>query len=135
MTDPQRDITYILHWGDLASTVRMLAVAKTIRDTYRRDRIDAPPVEDTFVINIGDLMEVLTNGIYTATLHRVVNTHGLRRYSYPFFIDSDYDALIEPIDGLADAGDRPKGRSVTCGDHKFAKYVATFPHLQDAAAD
>ncbi len=39
MTDPQRDITYILHWGDLASTVRMLAAAKTIRDTYRRDRI------------------------------------------------------------------------------------------------
>ena len=39
MTEPQRDITYILHWGDLTSTVRMLAAAKIIRDTYRRDRI------------------------------------------------------------------------------------------------
>ncbi|OLF71379.1 glycosyl transferase [Maricaulis sp. W15] len=39
MTEPQRDITYILHWGDLTATVRMLAAAKTIRDTYRRDRI------------------------------------------------------------------------------------------------
>ncbi|ABI64418.1 glycosyl transferase, family 9 [Maricaulis maris MCS10] len=39
MTEPQRDITYILHWGDLTSTVRMLAAAKTIRDTFRRDRI------------------------------------------------------------------------------------------------
>ncbi len=95
--------------------------------------IDVPPLPGTFIVNIGDLMEVLTNGIYTATLHRVINTHGLRRYSYPFFIDSDYDALIEPIDGLADAGDRPKGRSVTCGDHKFSKYLATFPHLQEAA--
>ena len=39
MTEPQRDITYILHWGDLTATVRMLAAAKTIRDAYRRDRI------------------------------------------------------------------------------------------------
>ncbi len=39
MTEPQRDITYILHWGDLAATVRMLASARLIRDVYRRDRI------------------------------------------------------------------------------------------------
>jgi hypothetical protein len=39
MNEPQRDITYVLHWGDLASTVRMLAAARQIRDVFRRDRI------------------------------------------------------------------------------------------------
>lgn len=39
MNEPQRDITYILHWGDLTSTVRMLATAKALRLEYRRDRI------------------------------------------------------------------------------------------------
>ncbi|WP_300543793.1 glycosyltransferase family 9 protein [Maricaulis sp.] len=39
MTEPQRDITYILHWGDLASTVRMLAAAKVLRAVHKRDRI------------------------------------------------------------------------------------------------
>ena len=39
MSEPQRDITYILHWGDLASAVRMLACAKLIRKVHRRDRI------------------------------------------------------------------------------------------------
>ncbi|MHA6288106.1 glycosyltransferase family 9 protein [Maricaulis sp. CAU 1757] len=39
MSEPQRDITYILHWGDLTSTVRMLASAEAIRQAFRRDRI------------------------------------------------------------------------------------------------
>ena len=32
--------------------------------------VSAPPVEGTFVINIGDLVETLTNGRYSSTLHR-----------------------------------------------------------------
>jgi ADP-heptose:LPS heptosyltransferase len=39
MSDPQRNITYVLHWGDLASSVRMLAAAKLIREAHKRDRI------------------------------------------------------------------------------------------------
>ncbi|WP_300532364.1 glycosyltransferase family 9 protein [Maricaulis sp.] len=39
MSEPQRDIVYVLHWGDLASTVRMLASAEMIRTAHRRDRI------------------------------------------------------------------------------------------------
>lgn len=39
MSEPQRDITYILHWGDLASTIRMLAAARLLRDVHKRDRI------------------------------------------------------------------------------------------------
>ena len=39
MSEPQRDIVYVLHWGDLASTIRMLAVAPTLRAVHKRDRI------------------------------------------------------------------------------------------------
>lgn len=39
MTEPQRDIAYILHWGDLTSTVRMLAAAEVLRRVHKRDRI------------------------------------------------------------------------------------------------
>mgnify|MGYP003874197079 CR=1 FL=1 len=46
MSEPQRDITYILHWGDLASTVRMLAVAKVLRAVHKRDRIVLLTVPD-----------------------------------------------------------------------------------------
>lgn len=46
MSEPQRDITYILHWGDLTSTVRMLAVAKVLRAVHKRDRIVLLTVPD-----------------------------------------------------------------------------------------
>ena len=36
--------------------------------------IDAPPIPDTFIVNIGDLLENWTNGLFKATQHRVVNT-------------------------------------------------------------
>lgn len=39
MNEPDRDITYILHWGDLTDSVRMLVAAKTIRAAHKRDRI------------------------------------------------------------------------------------------------
>lgn len=39
MSEPQREITYLLHWGDLASTVRMLASARLLREVHKRDRI------------------------------------------------------------------------------------------------
>ncbi|WP_417482928.1 glycosyltransferase family 9 protein [Maricaulis sp.] len=39
MIEPERDTIYVLHWGDLTSTVRMLASAKTLRHAHKRDRI------------------------------------------------------------------------------------------------
>ena len=35
------------------------------------DWIDAPPVEGAFVVNIGDMLEVMTAGRFAATSHRV----------------------------------------------------------------
>ena len=37
------------------------------------DWIEAPPIPDTFVCNIGDLLEMWTNSRLTSTLHRVIN--------------------------------------------------------------
>ena len=37
------------------------------------DWIEAPPVENSFVINIGDMLQLWTHNIYKATPHRVRN--------------------------------------------------------------
>jgi isopenicillin N synthase-like dioxygenase len=50
--------------------------------------IDAPPIPDAFVVNIGELMEYATDGYLKATLHRVQSPPaGDERLSVPYFFN------------------------------------------------
>lgn len=61
--------------------------------------IDVP--EGALVINIGDMLDRLTNGKLRSTTHRVVNPRGdaayRARYSMPFFLHFRPDFMIEPL--------------------------------------
>ncbi|MES2525501.1 MAG: 2OG-Fe(II) oxygenase family protein [Bdellovibrionota bacterium] len=59
--------------------------------------VDVPPLENVFVCNIGDMLELLTKGHYRSTLHRVRNKSGRERLSFPFFFDPNFEAMIAPI--------------------------------------
>lgn len=48
--------------------------------------LKATPIPETFVVNIGDSMSMLTNGLFKSTMHRVINNSGRSRYSVPFFL-------------------------------------------------
>ncbi|MEU2059657.1 2-oxoglutarate and iron-dependent oxygenase domain-containing protein [Streptomyces sp. NPDC013455] len=59
---------------------------------------DVPPIEGAFVVNLGELLEVATNGYLLATNHRVVSPPGAtERFSVPFFYNPRLDARIEPL--------------------------------------
>jgi len=90
--------------------------------------IDVPLIDDAFVINIGDMLEVLSNGNFTATLHRVRKVRE-ERFSFPLFCACDYPTRIAPIAGLAPRGERTYA-PVICGDHLFAQTVQTFAYLR-----
>ncbi|MBF6327026.1 isopenicillin N synthase family dioxygenase [Nocardia transvalensis] len=60
--------------------------------------IDAVPVAGSFVFNIGEMLEIATQGYLTATRHRVVSPPaGVDRYSVPFFLGPRLDAVVEPL--------------------------------------
>ena len=65
---------------------------------------------DTIVVNIGDMLQRLTNHVYPSTTHRVVNPKGpdarKPRYSVPFFLHPNPDFLIETLPSCI-AADRP----------------------------
>jgi len=63
----------------------------------RRGWLSAPPIAGTLVCNIGDMLERLTGGRFVSTPHRVVNTSGKSRLSYPFFYDPDFTAMMTPV--------------------------------------
>ncbi|MCB9233371.1 MAG: isopenicillin N synthase family oxygenase [Bacteroidia bacterium] len=47
--------------------------------------IEAPYLKNTFVCNIGDMLDRMTSGLYRSTPHRVKNRSGQDRFSFPFF--------------------------------------------------
>lgn len=59
--------------------------------------ISAPPIPGSLVVNIGDMLEFWTHGIYQATLHRVKNTSTNNRLSFPYFFDPSWRSKLEPI--------------------------------------
>ena len=60
--------------------------------------IPAPPIPGTFVVNLGDMLEVWTNGAYKATSHRVKKIRsGKDRISVAFFFEPSLESVIKPI--------------------------------------
>ena len=60
--------------------------------------IDAPPVPDSFVCNIGDMLDRMTRGLYRSTPHRVRNLSGRDRLSFPFFFEPNFNVEVKPIE-------------------------------------
>ncbi|RUP52000.1 hypothetical protein BC936DRAFT_143734 [Jimgerdemannia flammicorona] len=60
--------------------------------------IDATPIPNTFVINIGEAFERLTQRCYVATTHRVLNNAaGRDRISVPVFFNPAVDARMPDV--------------------------------------
>ena len=59
--------------------------------------VAAPPIPNSFVCNIGDMLDRMTGGRYLSTPHRVRNLAGHNRLSFPFFFDPNFSAEVRPI--------------------------------------
>ena len=81
----------------------------------------APP-EGALVVNIGDMLDRLTNHKLKSTQHRVVNPHGeaayRARYSMPFFLHFRPDYVIETLPSCIDPT-RPDDHPETISSHEF----------------
>jgi isopenicillin N synthase-like dioxygenase len=72
-----------------------------------------------------------TNDLFPATLHRVINTSGVDRYSVPFFYDPNHDAPVEVIPTVLREGERPRYEPTTSLAHLQERFGATLPYLDD----
>lgn len=100
--------------------------------------IEVEPTAGVIVCNLGDMLERLTGGRYRSTPHRVRNTSGHSRLSFPYFFDPSWDATVPvlPLDPAPPADDSPRwdGHDVTAwkgryGDYLTAKVAKVFPEL------
>ncbi|WP_425307425.1 2-oxoglutarate and iron-dependent oxygenase domain-containing protein [Ammonicoccus fulvus] len=66
---------------------------------YRGQWLEATPLEGAFVVNIGEMLEVATNGLLKATVHRVqVPDPGRARISIPYFYNPNLSARVPILD-------------------------------------
>jgi isopenicillin N synthase-like dioxygenase len=92
--------------------------------------IEVPPIPNTFVINIGDLMQRWTNDRWRSTLHRVANPRrdngGMaRRQSLAFFHQPNWFAEIACLNACLKSGEKPKYAPVLSGPYLMSKFKAT----------
>lgn len=94
--------------------------------------IDAPPLPGAYVVNIGDMMELLTNGEFVATSHRVRKVKE-ERYSFPLFFSFDYHTEVAPLPRFV-SEDRPARPPLVAGEHLFAQTAQSFRYLKERLA-
>jgi len=94
--------------------------------------IDAPPVPGAYVVNIGDMLEILSNGAFVATTHRVRKVKE-ERYSFPLFFSLDYYAEVRPLPRFVTRG-VPERPGLIVGEHLFAQTAQTFTYLKEQLA-
>ncbi len=125
--------------------------------------IKVPLIPETFVVNVGDMAELWTDGVFRATPHRVRNTSDRDRISLPFFFDPSWDAIVRPLltnsqEGAGGAAVEPqtatesvartpsdaqaavdayragqKGQSIQYGPYILSKVLKVFPQLANSA--
>ena len=98
--------------------------------TRNGDWIDVSTPEDSFVINIGDLMMRWTNDRFVSNPHRVAippedADPGTDRLSVVFFHHPNYDAEIACIPTCTSDDNPPKYPPVLSGPYRVEKYTST----------
>ncbi len=84
---------------------------------YQGEWIDAPQVPGTFVVNIGEMLELATNGYLKATLHRVISPlKGTDRISLPFFFNPALDATMPQLAVSPEFQSKARGVSADPGN-------------------
>ncbi|KAL3714695.1 hypothetical protein ACJRO7_006575 [Eucalyptus globulus] len=79
--------------------------------------VDVPPMRHSIVVNLGDQIEVITNGKYKSVLHRVVAQTDGNRMSIASFYNPGSDAVIYPAPALMES----KGEEA--GEAAYPKFV------------
>ena len=95
-------------------------------DKHTENWIDAPPIEGTYVINLGDLIARWTNNRYKSTLHRVINQSGKQRYSIPFFFGGHPDYQVACIETCKAPNEPALFEPTTVEKHHIEMYRRTY---------
>lgn len=79
---------------------------------------DIPTLDNALVINTGDMMQVWSNDIYRAAIHRVLAMEQRERYSIPFFFNPAADCRVSPLPSVTDDSHPALYNPIVWGDFR-----------------
>lgn len=85
--------------------------------------VAAPYIEDTLVVNLGDMVKVWTNDVYVSNPHRVANRTGLERFSIPTFFNLDYHTPVRCLPPFQSAEQPPRHAPIKSGDYLVRRFA------------
>ena len=97
------------------------------------DWMPAPPIPDTFVVNVADMLARWTNDRWQSTPHRVKNLSGGDRYSCPYFFDMDLDATVACLPTCHSPGEPPLYAPVRYGDYLIERLDRNYQYRRPGA--
>ncbi|KAL4178645.1 hypothetical protein AMTRI_Chr13g116110 [Amborella trichopoda] len=86
---------------------------------------DVPHLKGAFVVNIGDMLERWTNCLFRSTLHRVIAS-GQERYSVAFFLDPNFDCLVECLESCCSETIPARFPPIRSGDYLKKRLWLTY---------
>ena len=88
-------------------------------------KVSAP--EGYIIVNVGDMLQRLSNNVLRSTTHRVVNPPkelwGSHRYSIPFFLHPNSDMSLACLDGCITADNPKQYDDITAGEYLHQRLV------------
>lgn len=85
--------------------------------------IDVPHERGSIIINIGDVVQVWSNDLYPAPLHRVLASTRTQRISIPYFLNPAYSYNYAPLSGA------PRYREINWGEFRFQRSAGDYADL------
>ncbi|KAI0543690.1 hypothetical protein F4679DRAFT_577443 [Xylaria curta] len=117
-------------WGTITMLFQDQSGGLQVEDPNQQGHfVDATPMNNALIMNVGDLLMRWSNDYLKSTLHRVTlpplsqdgsaePSMALPRYSIPYFVSPDPTAVIECLSACADAQNPPRYPPVTQNDYR-----------------
>ncbi|EAY72759.1 hypothetical protein EE612_000582 [Oryza sativa] len=124
--EPRRALGLIAHTDSGFFTFVLQSLVPGLQ-LFRRgpDRwVAVPAVAGAFVVNVGDLFHILTNGRFHSVYHRAVVNRDRDRVSLGYFLGPPPDAEVAPLPEAVPAGRSPAYRAVTWPEYMAVRKKA-----------
>ncbi|WMV56481.1 hypothetical protein MTR67_049866 [Solanum verrucosum] len=79
--------------------------------------VHVPPIHGALVINIGDALQIMSNGRYKSIEHRVIANGNNNRISVPIFVNPKPSDVIGPLKEVLESGEEPIYKQVLYSDY------------------